>query len=321
MDKLVLYSDMLLARLSERKIQRDWFEDNMKTPAHLGIGQEGIVAGVVNALPESTQYFATYRNHPLYLIKSKDLDGFFGEMYGRETGYSEGVAGSMHLMNPDEGVVCTSAVVGTTIPVAMGYALANKIKKNDQQVCVFFGDGAMDEGVFWETINFASLHQLKVLFVCEDNGLAIHTFKKDRTGYDKITSVMKEFRICVAETNGTDAQNVYQNMNALVEQCREKNQPGFMYVPYFRFNEHVGVAEDYQMDYRKVDMFDYDGDPYIKLDPLTKLENELIGELGEEKVNSIKSEIDTRVENAMKAAFRAKLIPADDVEKHVYAEE
>ena len=172
---LTLYRKLMLARCAEERIRQEYSQDEMKTPVHLGIGQEAIPVGVCAAVPPGTKFFGTYRNHALFLALTEDTDRLFGELYGKLTGTAKGKAGSMHLAAPAEGLLATSAVVGTTIPVAVGVALANQYRQSDGLVVSFFGDGAVEEGVFWESLNFACLKKLRLLFVCEDNGLAIHT--------------------------------------------------------------------------------------------------------------------------------------------------
>ena len=127
----------------------------MKTPMHMSTGAEAICAGVCQALRPQDQVIGTYRTHGIYLAKTGETDRFFAEMYGRATGMAKGKAGSMHLTAPEAGLICTSAIVGTTIPVALGAAYANRQNAQDRVVAVFFGDGAIDEGVFWESINIA----------------------------------------------------------------------------------------------------------------------------------------------------------------------
>ena len=140
-------------------------DDEMKTPMHLSIGQEAISAAVIESLTRADQVVGTYRSHGIYLAKTLETDKFFAELYGRATGSSKGKAGSMHLSAPDYGYLGSSAIVATHLPLALGAAMANKIKGNDQLVAVFFGDGAIDEGVFFETMNFACLHGLRMIFV------------------------------------------------------------------------------------------------------------------------------------------------------------
>ena len=139
-EALSLYRKLILARRAEEKIREEYFNDDMKTPVHLGIGQEAIPVGVCHCLAAGTKTFGTYRNHALYLAITGDTDGFFAELYGKATGPAKGKAGSMHLSAPELGLMATSAVVGSTIPLAVGAALANTYCKSGDLVAVFFGD-------------------------------------------------------------------------------------------------------------------------------------------------------------------------------------
>src|SRR5688572_26468160 len=160
MKPVEIYKTLYLIRKSEELIIKHYKEDEMKTPMHMSMGEEAIVVGIVAALQKKDQAFGAYRSHALYLAKTGDVDGFFGELYGKVTGIAHGKAGSMHLAYPARNMMLTSAVVGTTIPVAVGAALANQIQKKQRVVAAFFGDGALDEGVFWESLNFACLKKL-----------------------------------------------------------------------------------------------------------------------------------------------------------------
>ena len=148
-EALSLYRKLVLIRQAEEKIREEYLNDEMKTPVHLGIGAEGISVGVCHCLPEGSKTFGTYRNHALYLTMTGDVNGFFAELYGRLPGPGKGKAGSMHLSAPEQGLMATSAVVGTTIPLAVSAALAEAYKKGSGIAVVFFGDGAVEEGVFW----------------------------------------------------------------------------------------------------------------------------------------------------------------------------
>ena len=154
-ERIALYRKLLLVRQVEEAIRTHYASDDMKTPVHLGIGGEAISVGVCHCLPAKASTFGTYRNHALYLAVTDDTDGFFAELFGKESGPGKGKAGSMHLCRPDCGLMATSAVVATTIPLAVGAALANAYRKDSTPVAVFFGDGAVEEGVFWESVNFA----------------------------------------------------------------------------------------------------------------------------------------------------------------------
>src|SRR3989344_5622446 len=166
---LELYRKVYLARKAEEKIILEYPKDEMKTPMHMSMGEEAIVAGVCQALGLNSQVLSSYRSHAVYLIQTGETEKFFGELYGKATGPAQGKAGSMHLSSPEHGYLGASAVVATQIPVAVGAAFANKKLGKKIMTAVFFGDGALDEGVFWESLNMACLWKVPVIFICEDN--------------------------------------------------------------------------------------------------------------------------------------------------------
>ena len=154
----------------------------------------------------------------------------------------------------------------------MGRAFANKYKKNDEYVAVFFGDGAIEEGVFWESVNFACLHKLKILFVCEDNGLAIHTHAKDRQGYKDIPQALSGFHIQVGSADGADLNDVIEKTLELKKHMENGEGPGFLHIPYFRFLEHVGINEDFGAQYREQPT----AEELVALDPVKNFEKYLL---------------------------------------------
>jgi pyruvate dehydrogenase E1 component alpha subunit len=272
MKPLDIYKMLYLIRRSEELIVEHYNENEMKTPMHMSMGEEAIVGGVVAALEKRDQVFGTYRSHALYLAKTGDSDSFFAELYGKETGPSHGKAGSMHLADPTKNMMLTSAVVGTTIPVAVGAALSNKIQKTNKIVAVFFGDGATDEGTFWESINFASLKKLPILFVCEDNNLAIHSFAHERQGHKSIEKVISQFNYNVASSNSTDVFEIIQLTSELLKKMKKTRLPGFLHAKYYRYLEHVGVSSDFQFNYRSEEEFH----KWKKIDPLSLARKNLL---------------------------------------------
>src|SRR5271154_5873136 len=181
------YRSLYRIRRIEEEIARIYPTDKVKSPIHLSIGQEAVAVGVCEALRRDDMVFGTYRNHALYLAKGGNLNRMAAELFGKVTGSAKGKGGSMHLIDPAAGVLGASAVVGTTIPNAVGYAYAAKLQKRDIVVATFFGDGAVDEGVFYESLNFAALMKAPVLFICENNGYAVYSRQRDRQPVSNIT--------------------------------------------------------------------------------------------------------------------------------------
>lgn len=315
-EALSLYRKLHLARRAEEKIREEYFKDEMKTPVHLGIGGEAISVGVCHCLPEGTKTFGTYRNHALYLAVTGNADGFFAELYGKATGPGKGKAGSMHLSAPEQGLLATSAVVGTTIPVAVGVALANAYRQSDELVAVFFGDGAVEEGAFWESLNFACLRHLRILLVCEDNGLAIHTPASDRRGFRSILETVSGFDCYGAEGEGSDLPGVISTTHRMLDRIAEAPKPGFLRFPYFRFLEHVGTREDFDVGYRQRPA----PEEFESLDPVRRFEKEL-ARMGctERELVMIRAAVDRQITKSVEAAQRAPFPAPDELYTDVFA--
>ena len=245
-----LYQRMFLCREAEEAIIRDYPSDVMKTPMHMSLGGEALAAGVCRALGPADQLVGTYRSHGIYLCRTGETDRFFGEMYGKVTGMAKGKGGSMHLSAPEQGLISTSAIVASGLPVAVGAAFANQRKGNGAVVAVFFGDGAVDEGVFWESLNAACLWNLPVLFVCEDNGLAVHTPKEVRRGYDDLPEVVARYRCGVFRDDTTDVERIHDLAAQAIRSILTDRRPAFLQLRYYRYLEHVGVFEDFKAGYR-----------------------------------------------------------------------
>jgi TPP-dependent pyruvate/acetoin dehydrogenase alpha subunit len=310
-----LYSRVLLVRLCEQQIMKEYFQDEMKTPVHLGIGGEAIATGVHFACPKDTQYFGTYRNHALYLACSGDTDGFFGEMYGKINGCGKGKAGSMHMSIPESGLIATSAVVGTTIPVAAGAALTAQYTNSGKMVVCIFGDGAVEEGVFFETLNFASLKKLPILFVCEDNELAIHSLRHERKGFEFFSEVAKTFNLEYGEGDGSMATDVVSKTSDIVARMKKSNKPGFLHFNYFRFLEHVGPLEDFDKGYREKP-----SDMIEKWDPVPKLLKDCVAAgVKADRLAKIEADILGRIAASVAKAKAASFPPPRELFADVFA--
>jgi TPP-dependent pyruvate/acetoin dehydrogenase alpha subunit len=312
------YRRLYLVRRCEETIQEHYPEDEMKTPVHLSIGQEVPAVGVCEALGPADRLFGTYRSHALYLARSEDTDGFFGELYGRVTGAARGKAGSMHLASPAHGLMLTSAVVGTTIPLALGAALALERQGSRGRGVVFFGDGATGEGCFWESLNFACARALRVVFVCEDNGLAIHSRRESREGYAGLPSVLERFRCTTLVSESTDVLEIRDlAMRGLAEQERSGG-PLFLYLRCYRFVEHVGPAIDrsFELGYRRRDEFE----TWKTLDPIGVAQGRL-RELGIplDALRRVESEVDAKILKSVARARGAQAPGVRELREGVYA--
>lgn len=310
-----LYTKLYMIRAAEEAIQKYYSENEMKTPMHMSAGSEAIAVGVCQALEPEDQVLGSYRSHALYLAKSGDLDEFFLEIYGKIGGGSRGKAGSMHICKPAMGHVMSSAIVASHIPVAAGVAFANKFQQNGRVSCAFFGDGALGEGSFWETLNAACLMSLPLLLVCEDNGYAVHTNKAQTQGYKNIDDIAAKFNCNVysleAET-ATDAEQVFAVAQHAIQSSRTDNKPSFLRIPYYRYLEHVGIHEDFHKGYRTWSECDL----WKARDPLLVVQNRM----SPAEIQQIERDIDLRIENSLQLARQAKFSNCDELYKDVFYE-
>jgi pyruvate dehydrogenase E1 component alpha subunit len=246
-----IYRSLRLIRRAEEETARIYPSDKIKSPVHLAIGQEAVATGICDPLKPDDVVAPTYRSHALYLAKGAPVRGMMAEMYGKATGVAAGKGGSMHLVDPSRNVLGASAVVGTTIPLAVGYALALKREGKGRVAVALFGDGATEEGVFYESLNFASLHRLPVLFVCENNGFAIHTPLAKRWASPALCDRVAGFGLPTTRIADGDVLAIRAAAAGYVEKMRRRESgPAFMECLTYRWREHVGPGEDYDAGYR-----------------------------------------------------------------------
>lgn len=261
------YRSLYRIRRVEEEIARVYPHDKIKSPVHLSIGQEAIAVAVCEALAADDVVYGTYRGHAMYLAKGGDLRQMIAELYGKATGCTHGQGGSMHLIDPEAGVMGTSAVVGTTIANAVGHAYALKYRRGKAIVASFFGDGATEEGVFHESLNFAALKRLPIVFICENNSYAIHTHQLRRQAQANIAERARAYGM-PAERLDQDVLRLHECVKAAVEAMRV-GEPGpfFFECKTYRWKEHVGPAEDFQLGYR----MRQEAEPWLADDQVARL--------------------------------------------------
>ena len=230
-----LYRSLKRIRRVEEQIEEIYHTDKIKSPVHLSIGQEAISVGVCDILNADDFVVGTYRGHALYLAKGGNLEAFMAELFGKVDGCARGKGGSMHMIDVSANVLGCSAVVATNIPIAMGYAWRLKQQKNGGVIACFFGDGATEEGVFYESLNFAALHKLPILFVCENNGLAIHSPLKKRWSHFDICARVNGFGIPVHELKEMDIFKIHNTADEVVKRIRMGSGPEFMECHTYRW--------------------------------------------------------------------------------------
>ena len=285
-----LFYQAMRIRLVEEKIIELYPSDLIQSPVHLSIGQEAVAVGVCANLNLDDWVFINYRGHAFYLAKGGPMPEFFAELMGKKNGQSKGKAGSMHLASPQQGIMGASAVVGSSISHAVGAALVSKIKNENRIFVTNFGDGALEQGVFNESLNFASLYKVPVLFLCEDNNLAVHSPKFERQSFS-IEPLVRSYNIPFYEiSEGYDFLKVQQKSKVAIDLVRETNGPVFLKIDTARYKEHVGPGEDFYAGYRK----ESDINKWKALDPIINNKN-----LFNEFLEKINSEINAALKFGM----------------------
>jgi TPP-dependent pyruvate/acetoin dehydrogenase alpha subunit len=296
-------------RLTEETIAARYCEWKIRCPTHLCTGQEAVAAAVGLALRTNDFVISTHRSHGHYLGKGGDLERMIAEIYGKETGCSSGKGGSMHLIDLDVGFKGSTAIVGGTIPVGVGLGLSIKLHGTDQVSCVFFGDGSTEEGVFYESLNFAVLKRLPVLFICENNLYSVYSpLSVRQPAGRKIYEVAAAIGCMAAHGEGNDALEVYKLVSDAIKDLRNGNGPRFFEFATYRWREHCGPNFDNDIGYRTEDEFL----SWKERDPIRSLERSLLSQSEitslyvKEMEASLQKEVDEAFEYAEKSPFPAE---------------
>ena len=307
-----LYYRALRIRLIEEKIADLYSDQEMRCPVHLSIGQEAIAVGVCSALMVQDYVLGNHRSHAHYLAKGGNLKAMLAEIYGKKTGCSGGKGGSMHLVDLSVGFLGSAPIVSSTIPIAVGTAFGTSLKGDNQVTVSFFGDAATEEGVFYESLNFASLKKLPVIFVCENNLYSVYSPLSVRQPEGRnIVDIVRGIGIESLEGDGNDALQVYEMAEQAVKKARNGNGPVFLKFDTYRWREHCGPNYDNDLGYRTQAEFQEwkKRDPVNLLD-VRLLENNILGRLEMDiMAETINSEIDEAVIFAKQSPFPEESMP------------
>jgi pyruvate dehydrogenase E1 component alpha subunit len=246
---VAMHRDLLKLRTTEETLAARYREQEMRTPAHFGTGQEAVAVGVCHALRERDVVFSHHRSHNHYLARGGDIYALAAELYGRADGCSGGRGGSVHLTAPDKGFIASSAILGEAVAAAVGAALAFHLDKSDRVATTFFGEGTLDEGSFYEVLNYAAIKKLPVLFVCENNLYATESplSVRQAAGTDLCERV-RAFEVEAARIDGNDVLEVYRAAQEAVAKVRAGKGPVFLECMTYRWREHVGPFFDHELD-------------------------------------------------------------------------
>lgn len=305
-----LYHAVRRIRRIEETVAKIYPTDKIKSPVHLSIGHESIAVAVCENLLKTDVVFGYYRSHALYLAKGGNTRAMMAELYGKIDGCARGWGGSMHLVDVDHGIMATTAIVASSVPNAVGYAYAARQQHTGQVVASFFGDGATEEGVVTESLNFAALKKLPVLFVCENNDLAIHTKQSQRQALPDIAGRARSLGVATTKINNCDTVTIYQTVSEIIKNLRQGQGPHFLEIVTSRWLEHVGPNEDFSMGYRS----QAEVDPWRQQDEVEKLGSQL----SSNERQKIDQEIEDEIADAVAFAESSKFPPAQELMNYVF---
>ena len=316
LEKKILRS-LLRIRLVETEISKKYSEQLMRCPVHLSLGQEGCAVGVCETLSVKDQIYSSHRSHSHYLAKSGDLRAMLCELYGKSSGCCGGRGGSMHLMDKNVGMMLSIPIVASVIPIAVGAALSMKLKRKKQIVVVFFGDAALEEGVYHESANFASVHELPILFVCENNKYSCFTNIKDRQPSEDFTRFAKCHKIKSHRMFGNNVMNIFNFTKTIVSDMKKSPLPFFLQLDTYRNVEHCGPYNDDNLSYRNSQEINYwtRRDP-VKLYIESLIKNDKISDI---ELNKLKEKLNKEISEAFIFAENDDFPKISTLNKFIYA--
>ena len=305
-------------RIVEERIAAEYSKGEMRCPVHLSIGQEVVSAAVGMAQEALDTAVSSHRAHAHYLAKGGDLYRMIAEIFGRVTGCCKGRGGSMHLIDLSVGFLGSSAIVGNSIPVGVGAGFTHKLDKSGQVVFTFFGDGATEEGAFYESVNFAAVNEIPVVFLCENNLYSVYTDLSSRQPASrKIHEMVAAMGLKSFEINSLDPLVCLQETLAHVSWARKNQTPIFLEYKTYRWLEHCGPNDDDGLEYRP----NGELQAWKLQDPLTALRETLVANhsVTDSELNAIESAVTTEVNLVFEKVRKDQFPTLSDAMQDVYA--
>jgi TPP-dependent pyruvate/acetoin dehydrogenase alpha subunit len=313
---LRLFSEMLRIRLIEEEIAARYLQEKMRCPVHLSVGQEAVAVGVSAVLRRTDQIVTTHRCHAHYLAKGGDLKAMLCELMGREPGCCSGRGGSMHLFDRNAGVLLSLPIVAASIPIGVGAAFAMKRKNEDNVAVIYLGDASVEEGTFHESANFAALHRLPVIFVCENNLYSVYTPLHERQPARPLTELGRAHGLETLHVDGNDAFAVRDATAVAVARARAGKGASFILADTYRWREHCGPNYDNALGYRTLEEFE----GWQGRDPLLELRRRVGAALSDATTKDLQQTIAEEIAAAFAFAEAAPFPDPKTIGQFIYAE-
>ena len=302
----------------ELSIVQNYNNWKMRCPVHLSIGQESAAVGICANLKKNDEIVTAHRSHAHYLAKGGSLKKMIAELHGKETGCAEGLGGSMHLIDLNQNITAAVPIVGSTIPIGVGKAWANKLNSANNIVVIFFGDGATEEGVFFESLDFAVLKNLKILFVCENNKYSVYSsLEKRQSKKRNLIKIAKAMGLNTQLFKDHDVLNIYKKTKKIIKTIKKKSVPYLIQINTWRYLEHCGPNYDDNLGYREKRDKIY----WAKKDQIFKYENLLKkkGLIKTQDIIDMKYKLQNEINRAFKFAEKSKFPSKKILKKYIYS--
>lgn len=307
---LALYRFMLRLRLCENALAEEYHPaDEMRCPVHFCVGQEAVPAALSLLLRDDDYLYSHHRSHGYYLAKHAPMRALFAELYGKRTGANAGLAGSQDISFPARRFYSGAILAGATA-ISAGSALAFQLRKSGQIAVAGFGESATDEGIFWESVNYAALARLPVVFVCENNNYSVFSPQLKRQALDNISERVGAFGMAHAAIFGNDALLVHRTLREAIARARDGAGPTFVEAYTYRWSGHYGPASDDLVGYRPPQ----DLEAWKLNCPLVLLEEALRGKamLAEEDKRAMEAEFGGEIADCFRFAKSSPFPSAPD---------
>jgi pyruvate dehydrogenase E1 component alpha subunit len=312
---LELLREMLRVRRFEEKCVELYSATKIRGFLHLYIGEEAVAVGVMQALAPEDAIVATYREHGHALIRGVPAASIMAEMYGKLEGCSRGRGGSMHLFDAERGLFGGNGIVAAGLPLAIGLALADKMQGRERVTACFFGDGAVAEGEFHETMNLAALWQLPVLFCCENNLYAMGTAIERYESETDLALKAASYEMTAWSVDGMDVLAVEEAAHKAAAEVREGGRPCFLECKTYRFRAHSMYDPDLYRGKEEIER-------WKQRDPIPTLTGQLVSArlIDQDEIQQLEREVADEVQAAIEFAAAGTLEPVEDLERFVYYE-
>lgn len=304
-------------RYIEETIAKKYSEKKMRCPTHLSLGQEAIAAATGIALKKNDVSVSYHRSHAHYLCRGGNLKKMLAEIYGFKEGCSKGIGGSMHLIDLKKNFYGSTAIVSNSIPIGVGIGYSMKINNIKNLVCIHIGDASVEEGVFFEAMNFCVIKKLPIVFICENNFYSVYTHLKNRQPHKrKIYKLAKAMGATSYKFSQHNPFELYSNLNKIFEKIRQKPKAHFIEIETYRYLEHCGPNDDTDLGYRSYQ----EVNKWKKKDPIKFSKNYLIKKniMSKKKIENLNKNLQKKIDNDFQYIKKLKRPQFKNIKNLVY---